>query len=119
VKILMDTCVWGGNRNEFSSAGHDVVWASDWPKDPGDKEILSRAYKERRVLITLDKDFGELAIVQNQPNCGIIRLVELASRYQVVVCLEVLKKHSRDLGKGAIITATRDRIRIRLSEQDR
>ncbi|MBN1902783.1 hypothetical protein JW926_15770 [Candidatus Sumerlaeota bacterium] len=46
MKILMDTCVWGGNRDVFSSAGCDVVWASDWQKDPGDKKILSRAYKD-------------------------------------------------------------------------
>jgi predicted nuclease of predicted toxin-antitoxin system len=113
----MDACVWGGNRNAFSSAGYDVVWASDWPKDPGDKEILSRAYKEKRILVTLDKDFGELAIVHNQPHCGIIRLVGLASQDQVNICLSVLRKHGRDLEKGAIITATKDRIRIRLVEQ--
>ena len=44
-------------------AGHDVVWAADWPTVPGDKEILRRAHQEARVLVTLDKDFGELAIV--------------------------------------------------------
>ena len=36
----------------------------DWPTDPGDDDILTYAYQEDRILVTLDKDFGELAIVQ-------------------------------------------------------
>ena len=41
-------------------AGHDVIWSGDWPSDPGDEEILTRAHAERRVLITLDKDLASL-----------------------------------------------------------
>jgi len=37
---------------------YDVVWAGEWPEDPGDEEILERAYLEGRILVTLDKDFG-------------------------------------------------------------
>ena len=40
MKILLDSCVWGKARGELGSAGHDVVWAGNWPKDPGDEEIL-------------------------------------------------------------------------------
>jgi len=61
LKVLLDTCVWGGVRKALSDAGHDVVWAGDWTTDPGDEEILHRAHQETRVLVTLDKDFGELA----------------------------------------------------------
>ena len=61
MKVLLDTCVWGGARGELAGAGHDVVWSGDWPEDPGDEEILATAFREGRVLVTLDKDFGELA----------------------------------------------------------
>ena len=76
MKILLDTCVWGGVVLELRAAGHDVVWAGDWQEDPGDDEILERAHGEGRVLVTLDKDFGELAIVHERPHSGIIRLVK-------------------------------------------
>jgi hypothetical protein len=33
-------------------------------KIPGDEAILARAAAEERVLVTLDKDFGELVIVR-------------------------------------------------------
>lgn len=55
MKILLDTCVWGGAVEVLRSAGHEVVWAGHWDEDPGDMEILSRAHYEGRILVTLDK----------------------------------------------------------------
>jgi predicted nuclease of predicted toxin-antitoxin system len=60
MKILLDTCVWGGARKTLAAAGHDVEWTGNWPQDPGDDTILAHAYQEGRILVTLDKDFGEL-----------------------------------------------------------
>jgi predicted nuclease of predicted toxin-antitoxin system len=74
MKILLDTCVWGGACKALKVAGYNVIWTGDWEKDPGDMEILSYAYNERRILITLDKDFGELAIVHHYPHHGILRI---------------------------------------------
>jgi len=116
MKLLLDTCVWGKTCNELQSAGHDVVWAGDWPSDPGDDEILERAYREGRVLVTLDKDFGELAVVHGMPHSGIIRLVNLASRQQAPVCLRVIDLHANELESGAIITVELNRLRIRLPD---
>ena len=87
---LLDTCVWGGVRKTLSEAGHDVIWAGDWSSDPGDEEILLRAHRESRVLVTLDKDFGELAVVRGQAHSGIVRLVALSTAQQVEVCAAVL-----------------------------
>ncbi len=35
MKRLLDACVWGGARAVLGTAGHDVVWAGDWERDPG------------------------------------------------------------------------------------
>lgn len=113
MKLLLDTCVWGGAVKELQAAGHDVLWAGLWTEDPGDAEILARAYSEGRILVTLDKDFGELAIVRQQPHCGILRLVNLAARQQASVCLHVLALHGEELESGAIVTAEPGRLRIR------
>jgi predicted nuclease of predicted toxin-antitoxin system len=37
MKLLLDTCVWGDSCPMLRDAGHDVVWAEDWPEDPGDE----------------------------------------------------------------------------------
>jgi predicted nuclease of predicted toxin-antitoxin system len=115
MKFLLDTCVWGGASNELRSAGHDVIWAGEWPDDPGDDEILERAHREARVLVTLDKDFGELAIIYGMPHSGIIRLVNLGARQQASACLHVIGVHGGDLKSGAIITVEPNRLRIRLA----
>ena len=114
MKILMDSCVWGKARHELEAAGHDVVWSGDWPTDPGDEEILARAHDEGRVLVTLDKDFGELAVLQGRPHCGILRLVNISAHQQAAVCMQVLAGHGTQLESGAIITAEAGRLRIRL-----
>jgi len=114
MKVLLDSCVWGKVRGELEAAGHDVVWAGDWPKDPGDDEILERARNEERVLVTLDKDFGELAVFHGAAHCGILRFVGISARKQALVCQQVLAIHGAELVAGAIITAEAGRLRIRL-----
>lgn len=116
MKVLLDSCVWGGVRQALTEAGHDVVWAGDWDRDPGDDEILAQAYQEGRVLVTLDKDFGTLAFLHGRPHAGILRLVNLSTQQQITVCLSVLSRHGALLQQGAIITAELDRVRIRQAE---
>lgn len=116
MKVLLDSCVWGKARDDIEAAGHDVIWAGDWSQDPGDERILAFAHSTQRVLVTLDKDFGELTIFRGSPHCGILRLVNIAARQQAAVCLEVLKLHGQELQAGAIVTAERGRLRIRSPE---
>jgi len=113
MKVLLDTCVWGGAVKDLRSAGYDTVWAGEWEEDPGDEEILASAHSERRVLVTLDKDFGELAIVHRFPHSGIIRLVNFPARQQGLVCLKILARYGKELLSGAIITVDSRRIRVR------
>lgn len=116
MKVLLDTCVWGGAKDELSRFGHDVIWGGDWETDPGDTEILAFARSEGRVLVTLDKDFGELAIVRRIPHCGIVRLVNISARRQGDICLRILAKYGKELEKGSIVTCDQKRIRIRSPE---
>ena len=113
MNVLLDTCVWGGAKAELQTAGHDVAWIGDLSQDPGDVDILSQAHRELRVLITLDKDFGELAIRRSLPHCGIVRLVNIAARQQGAVCQQVLTQYGDELKRAAIITVEAGRVRIR------
>jgi predicted nuclease of predicted toxin-antitoxin system len=113
VKLLLDACVWGGAKETLAALGHDVVWAGDWSTDPGDESLLSTANSEGRVLVTLDKDFGELAVVRGHAHRGIVRLVGIAARQQAEICQAVLALHGSELDRGALITAESSRLRIR------
>jgi predicted nuclease of predicted toxin-antitoxin system len=88
--------------------------AADWPADPGDEEILGRAHEEGCVLVTLDKDFGTLAVFAGRQHAGIVRLVRIAARAQAGACLEALDRFAAELEGGAIITVEPGRIRVRL-----
>lgn len=116
MKLLLDTCVWGGAVADLKAAGHDVVWAGEWHEDPGDEEILARAHHDGRVVVTIDKDYGELAIVFGKPHAGIIRLVNLSAKQHASTSLQVLRVHGPELQAGAIITAEPGRLRVRPPE---
>ncbi|MFO0796115.1 MAG: DUF5615 family PIN-like protein [Gemmataceae bacterium] len=73
MKLLLDTCIWGGVKELLLTAGFDVLWVGDATADPGDEAILRIAHQQQRVLVTLDKDFGELAVVRGRPHHGIVR----------------------------------------------
>lgn len=113
MKLLLDTCVWGGAREELEEQGHEVIWSGDWDSDPGDEEILMLAHDLGRVLVTLDKDFGELAILHGHLHHGIVRLVNLPARQQATVCQRVLERYGDELEAGAIVTVDLGRARIR------
>jgi predicted nuclease of predicted toxin-antitoxin system len=60
-RLLADENVPAPAVAALRQAGHDVAWMlEDAPGTP-DSEVLARAQQEHRVLITFDKDFGELA----------------------------------------------------------
>lgn len=116
MKILLDSCISCQTRGFLSAYGFDVVWTGDFPSDPGDEEILSKARQEGRILITLDKDFGELVILKGMAHKGIIRLVNFRSTQQGPVSLQVLKQYRQELFQDAMITVEPNRVRIRIPE---
>jgi predicted nuclease of predicted toxin-antitoxin system len=116
MRVLLDSCVWGGAILALRDAGHDVEWTGSWPADPGDERILAHALATTRTLVTLDKDFGELAIVRGLPHFGIIRLVNLSGPQQGVICNDVLARFAAELQRMAIITVDASRIRIRVDD---
>ncbi len=113
MKVLLDACLSPPAKAQLEAAGHEVIWAGDWSEDPGDAAILARAYQEERVLVTLDKDFGELGVLRDAPHRGIVRLVNFPAAQQGRVCAQILGSHAEDLRQGALITTEPGRIRIR------
>jgi len=113
VKVLLDTCVWGKAQEDLSGAGHDTEWAGDWDRDSGDEEILRLAHEQKRVLVTLDKDFGELGVAFGRPHSGLVRLVGMSAREQGPMCVDILSRYAEELAAGAIVTVEPGRIRIR------
>jgi predicted nuclease of predicted toxin-antitoxin system len=96
------------------AAGHEVSWVGHWPEgDPGDALVLDFAIANSNVLITLDRDFGELAVLRGTAHSGIIRIVDVRVKEQAARCIEVLAGHGPELLAGAIVTVEPGRTRVR------
>jgi predicted nuclease of predicted toxin-antitoxin system len=55
------------------ASAHDVRWISEEASGASDEQVLALAESEGRVLLTFDKDFGELAWRAGLPaSCGIV-----------------------------------------------
>jgi predicted nuclease of predicted toxin-antitoxin system len=112
--ILLDSCVWGGALPVLLKLGHDVEWSGSWEQDPGDAAILDHAHSSQKILVTLDKDFGELAILKGMPHHGIIRLTGFRAAQMAAAIHHIAVNYQDDLNNAAIITADPERIRIRI-----
>ncbi|MFN4017533.1 MAG: DUF5615 family PIN-like protein [Reyranella sp.] len=54
---------------------HDVVWIREISPGISDVDVLVQAVRERRICLTFDKDFGELAAATPLPaGCGVVLL---------------------------------------------
>ena len=113
MKVLLDSCLWPGAKGQIGGAGHEVEWVGDWDADPGDDAILAHAARNGQIVITLDKDFGELAVALGRAQAGIIRLVDVRYSDQGPLCVALLAAHGPELALGAIVTAEPGRVRVR------
>jgi predicted nuclease of predicted toxin-antitoxin system len=96
------------------AAGHDVVWIRTAAPGLADPDVLALAVAQGRVLITFDKDFGQLAFHHGLPaSCGVI-LVRLSLADPVAVGAHVLKAlATRPDWAGHFSVITNRRIRMR------
>jgi len=98
--------------------GHDVAWIREDARGSNDEKILTRAQQEGRVLITFDKDFGELAFRSKlQATSGVIlfRISAPSSKYIAQVAVEALASREDWYGHFSVI----EDHRIRMTELPR
>ncbi len=97
-------------RNE----GFDVLSIEeDYPSIP-DSNVLSVAVKEDALLITEDKDLGDLVMLHKLPHRGILllRLAGMETDEKVIRTLEVIKTYGEELKDSFTVVDTK-RVRLR------
>ena len=97
---------WLGNN------GHDVVEAQTLGPDPGDRALLELAESENRVLITIDRDFGELIYLRRVSHAGLIRLPDVRVARRIEMVEELIDQYSEALEARAIVTIQDGRVRV-------
>ena len=74
MKFAADECCDALIVDALRAEGHDVWYASESAGGADDESVLNHAATEERVLLTEDKDFGELVIRLGLPAYGIVLL---------------------------------------------
>jgi predicted nuclease of predicted toxin-antitoxin system len=114
MRFLVNENVTKTVMEQLRQRGHDVLSVKESMRSENDDVILARAQAERRIVVTHDKDFGELAFRSQLPaECGVILLRLSGSDRDTdnARILEVLESRSDWAGHFSVVTD--DRIRVR------
>jgi len=120
LRILADENLPGPVIHLLRDRGHDVLSVKEVMQGSADPAILERAQAEGRIVVTFDKDFGELAYrYKLSARCGVIlfRLGGERPEADNARIIEVLE--SRSDWAGCFASATDTRIRIRPLPENR
>jgi predicted nuclease of predicted toxin-antitoxin system len=74
VRWLVDECVDAALAMRLRAAGHEVVYMAEAAPATSDGEVMAQAQRERRLLLTEDKDFGDLVFRRGGQVPGIVLL---------------------------------------------
>ncbi|CAN5770343.1 hypothetical protein BH24ACI3_BH24ACI3_16610 [soil metagenome] len=113
MRFLVDECTGPAVAAWLKDLGHEIFSVFDEAQAASDDEILAKAFGENWILITNDKDFGEMIFRERRQHLGVIflRLADERSANKIAVLRKVLGSHSGRLEKR-FVTATETRIRI-------
>ena len=96
--------------------GHDVVSALEIDPQATDEALLALAQEEQRILITEDKDFGELVFVRRLPHPCVVRFVDMRVEEKVSAMRDLIDTYENAMRQGSMIVVTQSRVRIRNAE---
>ena len=72
MRLLVDENVARDIIDWLRTSGHDVTWASEMQPGALDEQWAAIAEREDRIVLTQDKDFGEIVFRDRGSQCGVI-----------------------------------------------
>ncbi len=114
LRFRADECVESALVQWLRARGFDVTYMNEIQQRFKDSQILEMALEQDRVLITGDKDFGDIVFQHRKDHCGVILL-----RFKYTTSLSVkirmfeklLNEFPHEINSNFII-ATETNIRI-------
>ena len=114
MRFLADENVEKAVVDILQSLGFDVLYAREKLKGVPDDELIDIANQEGRILITNDKDFGELVYLQKKIAEGILLMRFRSEKSDVKARFieSLIQSSSADLS-GNFVVASEAGIRVR------
>lgn len=111
--VARDVVAW------LRSTGHDVLFAAEVRAGAADVDWAARAEAEQRVILTSDKDFGDLVFRDRLASGGVVllrledlRVAEILARLQAVWSVV----EANPSGRFIVITESKVRVRSLLPD---
>jgi hypothetical protein len=120
MRFLADECLHVEIVAALRQAGHEVATVAPADTGASDEQVLERAARERAILRTADKDFGEIGVARAAGLSGIVLFGDPSQtpRAPAARLLALIEEHGDSLhGRHAVVTPARARLR-RLAEPD-
>ena len=99
------------------AAGHDVAAVVELSPRADDEIVIDRAVREQRILITEDKDFGQLVYADKRASAGVlfIRFPANVRRSLARTIVELVRRKGEKLaGDFVVVQPGRTRVGRRL-----
>jgi predicted nuclease of predicted toxin-antitoxin system len=119
LKLVCDEGVERQIVDALRAAGHAVWYVAEMGPGISDDEVLGKAAAEEAIVVTNDKDFGELIFRQGRAHYGVVllRLHGLDPDKKAEVATHAISGHDVEL-PGAFAVVDHNRIRIRRGPQN-
>lgn len=114
MNVVADEGVDGPVVQRLRDDGHDVIYVAELSRGVTDDDVLRQANDRNALLVTADKDFGELVFRQRLVHSGVLllRLEGLSNTTKAGFVAEVFREHGAAiLGSFSVISPGQIRIR--------
>jgi predicted nuclease of predicted toxin-antitoxin system len=112
--LLADECIDREIVDALRGQGFTVLYVAELASSIPDDEVLAMAVAADALLITSDKDFGEIVFRQNRLHSGVllIRLAGVEPHVKAQLTAEILRERTNEL-LGNFSVLERDHLRVR------
>ncbi len=108
MKYIADENFPGPAIKKLRGIGFDVLWIREVSPGVNDFEVIRKAIETSRVLLTFDKDFGELAHVKGVSSKFGVILFRISTKNPIEatnIIISILKKDIDWAGNFSVVTA--------------
>jgi predicted nuclease of predicted toxin-antitoxin system len=120
MKFLADECVDAPIVARLREYGHTIVYVAEMAQGVSDDEVLDLANDGLMLLMTGDKDFGELVFRLQRVAEGVvlIRITGLSNERKADIVAKAVAEHGQELpGCFTVVEASSVRIRRRFGAE--
>ncbi|MEW6572207.1 MAG: DUF5615 family PIN-like protein [Bacillota bacterium] len=113
MRFIVDECTGPAVARWLRQNEHDVFSVYEEARGLDDESILQKAAAEDRILITNDKDFGEMIFRERKSHSGVIllRLEDESAENKIRVLERLLQRYADRISHSFVVT-TETTVRI-------